>query len=877
MNKAIFRLAKLSAITMAASLMGCGGGSVTDSDFDPATIDKPLEDWVLVWSDEFDGATIDMDKWSHELNCDGGGNNEQQCYTDSADNSYVENGILTIVAKPAEEGADKPYTSARLRTKEKGDWTYGRFEVRAKLPQGQGSWPAIWMLPTDNVYGGWPNSGEIDIMEAVNLKTVDSEGVVESHVHGTLHYGAKWPNNESSGKEYLLPGNMNPADDFHTYAIEWQEGEMRWYVDDYLFATQMASKVRTNSKGEQVGLVHRGWFTEFFDIATGELTTHYDATPFDQDFHLLLNLAVGGDWAGNVNNTGIDAAAFAEGQKFEIDYVKVYECSQDPNTGKGCETIRSGYKDENTLVEGKAPIPTPPSTGVAENLSIFADEENPLWPAWDCCGGSIPTIETDDAEYGAVVEFVIGAAPTVMGFTTKFTDAPKPFDASPMLTTGKIEFDMKLVTAPANAGAAWLFKVESNDAATAVEIPISTSNEGIDPVVGEWQHYSFDLQALADAGLDLSAIDTIMIFPAWGAGEGAVYRVDNMFIGQANVTYPELVLFEDTTNMEWPLWDCCAGSVPTEVMDDEAHGLVAEFSVLGSADTVQGFYGRDSGSFDASALLTEGVIQFEMKVDSAPAEGTPWILKLEADGNTSNTGDIPLNTSKEGLDPVTGEWQTYTFDLLTLSDAGLDISAIDVVMVFPAWGAGAGAVYRIDNAKIYNPNSGPTLPSLTLYKDAPNLDWPSWDCCGGSTPTEQEDDAAHGMTTEFSIGAAPTVMGFTTKFNDDPMPFDANSLLATGRVKFDMKVISMPGDGSAAWLFKVESGDATTAVELPITDSQEGVAPVAGEWQTYTFSLQDLFDKGLDLSEIDTVMVFPAWGAGEGAVYRVDNFEIAAP
>jgi hypothetical protein len=145
------------------------------------------------------------------------------------------------------------------------------------------------------------------------------------------------------------------------------------------------------------------------------------------------------------------------------------------------------------------------------------------------------------------------------------------------------------------------------------------------------------------------------------------------------------------------LWDCCAGSTPSEEIDDAEHGSVAEFDVLASAETVQGFFGRDSGgSFNAEAIIN-GTFSFEMKVVTAPADGTPWFFKMEADGNTSSTPDILLNTSNEGQDPVTGEWQTYTFDILTLLDAGLDITAIDMVGIYPAWGQGAGAVYRVDN------------------------------------------------------------------------------------------------------------------------------------------------------------------------------------
>jgi len=129
-----------------------------------------------------------------------------------------------------------PYTSARLRTLGKGDWQYGRIEVRAKIPAGQGIWPAIWMLPTDYAYGGWAASGEIDIMEAVNLPV----GGFEKQIHGTLHYGREWPGNVHSGTSFTF-ADSDPAADFHSYAIEWSPREIRWFVDDVHYATQKSS------------------------------------------------------------------------------------------------------------------------------------------------------------------------------------------------------------------------------------------------------------------------------------------------------------------------------------------------------------------------------------------------------------------------------------------------------------------------------------------------------------------------------------------------------------------------------------------------------------------------------------------------------------
>ncbi|MBB1442112.1 family 16 glycosylhydrolase [Pseudoalteromonas sp. NZS71] len=875
-------LAAISLVTLA----GCGGDSATKSNFENVDASEPVSDWQMVWSDEFEGSAIDTNKWNYELNCDGGGNNEKQCYTDSEQNAFIADGVLNIVALPAEEGAEKPYTSARLNTRYNADFTYGRFEVRAKLPSGQGSWPAFWMLPTDEVYGTWPRSGEIDVLESVNLKTPDEDGGIESSIHGTLHYGRAWPDNSYTGKEYKFPEDTNPADDFHTYAVEWQEGEIRWYVDGYLYATQRQSEVRTNASGEAVGLKHRGWFAEYFEQGSGELTTHWDSAPFDKDFHLLLNLAVGGDWPENVNDLGVDASAFENGQTFAIDYVRVYQCASNPETGKGCETIRPGYNSlDDALLEGDAPIPSPPSTGIATPLTIFGESFNPNWPAWDCCGGSTPAIVADETQ-GDVVEFVVGAEPTVMGFISReifITDEAgkaSPFDASPMLDEGYVRFKMKVTNAPGTADAAWLVKLESNEGSSAVEMPITDSVEGVSPVVGQWQTYTFLLKDLDAADLDISAIDVIMVFPTWGAGEGAVYLIDDVEITQDNLgVSPELTIFTDEQNLAWPMWDCCGGSTPVEAMDDEEHGLTAEFSI-GAEPTVMGFNSRTSSggageSFDASSILDEGVIQFDLKVTSTPSDpATPWLFKVESNGGDSAV-ELELTASVEGVAPVTGEWQTYTFKLSDLAAAGLDVSTIDVLMIFPAWGAGEGSVYRVDNVKIYNPNAAPAATGeLTVFKDAAADQWSIWDCCGGSTPTTETDDDAHGAVAQFSIGSTATVMGFIA---DEDVSFDASAILENGVVQFDMKVVSAPSDIDAQWLFKIESIGTSSAVELALSSSVEGQAPVTGEWQTYTFPLQQLFDAGLDISALNVIMVFPSWDMGDGALYRIDNVIIANP
>ena len=201
-------------------------------------------EWKLVWSDEFDGKDIDKDKWDFDIgngfyNYDsnqwisGWGNGELQYYTREPDNAFVKDGMLHIrVLKESLHGCG--YTSAKLKTRKKDGSSlfsqkYGKFEFRAKLPTGRGIWPALWMLPQDEKYGGWAASGEIDVLEA--------RGQEPAKVAGTIHFGSRWPLNAHISKEYVLPDKGTIAD-FHVYAVEWEPGEIRWSMDGRTYSTQ---------------------------------------------------------------------------------------------------------------------------------------------------------------------------------------------------------------------------------------------------------------------------------------------------------------------------------------------------------------------------------------------------------------------------------------------------------------------------------------------------------------------------------------------------------------------------------------------------------------------------------------------------------------
>ena len=243
------------------------------------TVIDPYEGYELVWSDEFYGPNIDTGNWNWEIGDGGWGNEEWQYYTSHSDNSYISDGSLVIAARKDHLGHS--YTSARMTTKNKQSFQYGRLEARIKLPQGgAGIWPAYWMLGSNFDSAGWPRCGEIDILEAINDFT---------HIHGTLHYGTgnPWaPDNNGGAYE----PSVDVSDDYHVYAIEWEPTVFRWYFDGVNYYTSS------------------NWWS----------VDAYPA-PFNQPFFFILNIAVGGRWPGYPD------ASTPFPQYMHIDYVRVYE------------------------------------------------------------------------------------------------------------------------------------------------------------------------------------------------------------------------------------------------------------------------------------------------------------------------------------------------------------------------------------------------------------------------------------------------------------------------------------------------------------------------------------------------------------------------
>ena len=290
--------------TLIASLStGLGLLTATSS---PAAEPAAHAGYTLAWHDEFDGETLDSKKWTCDTGngfqagdqwVSGWGNDELEFYTPRKENVFLKDGQLHLRAiRQRFETCN--FTSGRVTTRGLFEQAYGRFEFRARLPVGQGVWPALWMLPAKETYGPWAASGEIDVLEA--------RGQTPTQVVHTLHFGAKWPGNTHAGADYTLPRNGR-IDGWHVYAVEWEPGTVRWFVDDQKsgeVTTWWSTKTEAKSSGDQ---------------KPPDADTNPFPAPFDKPFCLLMNVAVGGRFLGSPD----------EKTKFPVemlvDYVRVYQ------------------------------------------------------------------------------------------------------------------------------------------------------------------------------------------------------------------------------------------------------------------------------------------------------------------------------------------------------------------------------------------------------------------------------------------------------------------------------------------------------------------------------------------------------------------------
>ena len=355
----------------------CAGAMLLSAASAMAQTESSYTDADLVWKEDFNGKKLNTKDWNYEFHAPGWVNAELQSYDDNSKNTYVKDGCLVIQAlKKENKDGTVQYTSGRINTMGKHEFTYGRFEARLRVPTGQGFLPAFWMMPGDeSYYGQWPKCGEIDIMEVMGQET--------DKLYGTLHYGE--PHAMQQGILTVDPAH-NFADEFHVFAVEWEPGEIRWYCDGVNYKTV------------------NDWFTKkpgFHEVA-------YPA-PFDQPFYIILNVAVGGSWVGYPDDdTSFDPNTDAA--KMYVDYVKVYQ--------------KKSY-NEDVEKPAKAPV-----VATVDNSGNMVSEKKSAWEFLKA-GGGVGGAETDGKNHTITTEkegtldysiqYVQPNVPLNMGFKYRYS------------------------------------------------------------------------------------------------------------------------------------------------------------------------------------------------------------------------------------------------------------------------------------------------------------------------------------------------------------------------------------------------------------------------------------------------------------------------
>ena len=884
---------KVVVIAAVLFLTGCGGASdsVPEGEFNP-----PVVEYVTVFEDNFDGASIDSNRWNvitgdgcPEL-C-GFGNNEEQIY--SADNVSLADGVLRIEGR---READSSFTSAKLDTNGKFDFRYGRIEVSAKLPGGQGIWPAIWLYHSDpTVYGPWPLSGEIDIVEGFNLG-VNGNTAVRS----TTHYGL--PTLPFNGTGSAFDDGTDPTQGFREYAVEWERDKIRFFVDGVHFQTQTSDDWYTYFPADEEG---------FYDPLGAFKKGPRDA-PFDQMYHLILNLAIGGNPVGSPDGT----TAFP--QVMEIDYVRVMECvNANPDTGRGC-----GSGDVNIVPlednDGGPLADVETAQPYIERLDLYEDapavltlsaggveSSNTLVP--DGFTGDGATVvsdplfqDPDDAENTVWRVEISGATSNIYLGSEVFTDESSVLKTGFNFSdnrlggeggdgVGELAFDMKVNSL--SDGANIVIKIDSGFPNVG-EFTLPTD----EIAVGEWKTYSVKFSDLVanpgfvdccgGTGVDLAAVINPFVLEVQG-GSADLY-LDDIYVTnackvvgacgvdlQSNV--PNLNVFIDTVNQSaWATGiaasDSGSGFSDYTATSDPANKV--NWEILADDDTARGdvveVRFNDSSAFGVwfvksptpvnMSAYSAGALVFDLNVSDYGNNTTGMTMKVDC-SFPCTSGDQNLGVIADGV------WEEITVPVSRLVAGGLDLAAVNTgIVLFPTAQSG-DITFRVDNIRWVAETEAPPLDQidLPLSFEGDTTAFGLTDFGGASSslvadPLDENNTVAQTVKSSTAETFAGTVMGNGSGFAN-PIPFTADGTTMTVRVY-------SPAAGIPV-LLKVENADASVFSEVIVNTT------VADAWETLTF---DFSTASIDTSAtfVQAIIFFNFNNAGADRTYFWDDVTFGA-
>ena len=754
-------LKEASLLTLVAFLLSACGGSLNEGNTDVA-IDgpSPSREWQLIWSDEFDGTELDPANWEIQIG-DGKayglnrwGNEEDQYYTDSPDNISVADGNMVITSLgdgvPMSEvdpvygnpNADYSFTSARVTTSERFEFTYGRVEARIKIDTAPGLWQAFWLLGSNSSpYGTWPQKGEIDIMETYSPGS--------QIVGGAAHFGT------SNGlNQYATKNAVGDYDDgeYHLYSVEWDAEQIRWYFDGKHFFT-LTQKSYWNyyedSANGWMGYADKNGDEIDDNLEVNKYLEYQVATvnaPFDQNQYIILNTAVNGNLPNGAGLSADPNTAYLGDMK--IDYVRVYQCENDPllPEGTGCKSyldteVNDPYYSSPAF---RRDIPAEVSSFVSfTDLYINGPKPESI------LGGEFKFLVTDTASLDIVADsedasntylhiqsigIQDGVIPTVgISREDDGTSILAGFEGYPV-ASGDIKFDFYIESFDETSDNPLFFLGMANAPNQRKFTPLSFN----DYAIGEWHRITVPISdILSGSGQKLNT-KIVSEITRFMFNVDAVVRIDNVQLGCGGLAcgiIDEVPVFIDSID---PLWtrgirgnDAQQKSsafenpdytendqhhVQWELVDsgEEGHDIVIQTTIGNGLSATDPLYPSEAVNFigsvnaiSAIAALSDGEFRFDIRMLRNPNNVD---LYFKVDGAFSSTGEQPLT-----LSTAVGDWVTYRCSIKNLASQGLDVGTITApfVMVPGLNGAGKDLTFQWDNVE-FSPVKEGDSPSLQI-------------------------------------------------------------------------------------------------------------------------------------------------------------------
>jgi beta-glucanase (GH16 family) len=834
----------------------------------------------LIWSDEFNGTGApDPANWTFEVNGNGGGNGEEQYYTDRRDNSIVGGGTLKLIAKK-ETYLGKAYTSARMITKGKFDFKYGRVDVRAKFPTGVGTWPAIWMLGSNIDAVSWPNCGEIDIAEHL--------GRTPNTIYGTLHYPGR-SGGQSDGRSIVIP---TATTDFHIYSVEWSSTSVRIYVDNILYHT-----IPNNNK-----------------------------VPFNHNFFLLLNMAMGGNFGGAVDPNFTQAT-------MEVDYIKVYK---DANNFGISGSTKSYFNEINKSYSIPSVAGATYNWTVPAGATITAGQgTNSITVNWGTTSGNVAVTTTlpscTEGNPVNTYQFAVTAEPLIpiektledfeanrtVTYLAKTTGTLTQAVANPAASGVNIstlvgKYDRKAtslydvlymsnitvtnandfvigkkrmsIDIYTNAPVGSKITMQLENGAKVSVTPPSNGTTGRHSayaaytiIQNKWQRLEFEYERSLDAGLSIYDVDNVVFLFEPASNSGNTYYFDNLLI-RAKPTPPVVLtnVLENYDGTSKITKGISTGVYTANVVNPGVNAVngsanVARYVRKNTEQYDVLFFGTGLNIVDAGKFKSQSS-RIVVDIYSTAPVGTLIDINFERTPTASGPYPNGRNSAYRAKTTKQNQWETLVFDYNASPDAGTSNVSINQLAFLFNGNSLTGDTYYIDNIRITESETPATFTNDVIYEDYQLIHNISFSSASGTYTPNAANPSASGINTSTQVGQY--VRNATQSY--DLISF-VTSITNGGEFKAGTKAFAMdvyttaPVGTPITW--QLEGSSISTSINYPTGrhSTYVGIVKQTNTWHTIVFSSAGTPDASMKDNEVNRFVMLFDPNSNSAGTYYFDN------